>query len=393
MFTVSNTSDGTVTGAGQLPGSLRQAIFDANALSGADVIDFDTTTFNTPATITLTTGELSITGAVTIDATLAEGVTVNGAGSSRVFNINVGSGSVTIDTVNITGGKVTEENGGGILVQDGTLSLKNCNLISNTVVGSSSVTAEGGAIYAAKGTLNLDSCVIDKNSATVSGKGGGISIGNASVTLTKCNVTSNLVIGSSSVIAEGGGIYASKGTLSLDFCLLDKNSATVSGNGGGISTGDANVTLTNCIVTGNTVNRSGSYSVFSSRGGGLNASTGSLTLTDCIVSGNGVIDSTDIKSTLQGGGIFSNDVVSLTRCELNNNKSRYGGGINVFTESNLGNVAKLTIDQCTIHGNSAVLDGGGIRLGLDMAGEVMNSTISSNKAGFGGGVEVFSTDA
>jgi hypothetical protein len=40
-FTVTNLLDGAVTAAGQLPGSLRQAIFDANAAAGADDIVFN----------------------------------------------------------------------------------------------------------------------------------------------------------------------------------------------------------------------------------------------------------------------------------------------------------------------------------------------------------------
>ncbi|MEM0983758.1 MAG: hypothetical protein AAGI17_07405 [Planctomycetota bacterium] len=38
---VSNTSDGPVAAAGDLPGSLQQAIFDANAKPSADFIEFD----------------------------------------------------------------------------------------------------------------------------------------------------------------------------------------------------------------------------------------------------------------------------------------------------------------------------------------------------------------
>jgi hypothetical protein len=52
-FPVTNTND---SGAG----SLRQAILDANAMAGADTINFDAGVFATPQTITLT-GELLIT--------------------------------------------------------------------------------------------------------------------------------------------------------------------------------------------------------------------------------------------------------------------------------------------------------------------------------------------
>src|SRR5947209_3489977 len=62
VFVVSNNLDGAVTGAGQLPGSLRQAISDANALSGTDTIDAT----GVSGTIGLSQGQLTISDAVTI---------------------------------------------------------------------------------------------------------------------------------------------------------------------------------------------------------------------------------------------------------------------------------------------------------------------------------------
>ncbi len=40
-FAVSNLLDGPVSRSGDLPGSLRQAVFDANATEGADEIEFE----------------------------------------------------------------------------------------------------------------------------------------------------------------------------------------------------------------------------------------------------------------------------------------------------------------------------------------------------------------
>src|SRR5215207_6783187 len=60
-YTVTNTNDG---GAG----SLRQAIIDADNNPGADTIDFDTAgVFATRQTITLTSGQLSISGILTLN--------------------------------------------------------------------------------------------------------------------------------------------------------------------------------------------------------------------------------------------------------------------------------------------------------------------------------------
>jgi hypothetical protein len=40
VFTDTNLNDAAVTGTGQAPGTLRQAVFDANALAGDDIIQF-----------------------------------------------------------------------------------------------------------------------------------------------------------------------------------------------------------------------------------------------------------------------------------------------------------------------------------------------------------------
>src|SRR5262249_49337045 len=89
--TVLSTFLGTNTGASG-PGSLRQAILDANAQQSASDITFDPTAFATPQTITLTSGQLELSdksGTETITGPAA-GVTVSGGGQSRVFRVDKG---------------------------------------------------------------------------------------------------------------------------------------------------------------------------------------------------------------------------------------------------------------------------------------------------------------
>ena len=97
-FVVSNTGDSG-------PGSLRQAILDANAQRGAETITFDPTVFATPQTITLTGSQLELsntTGTETITGPAA-GVTVSGGGTSRVFQVDAGV-TASISGLTITGG-------------------------------------------------------------------------------------------------------------------------------------------------------------------------------------------------------------------------------------------------------------------------------------------------
>ena len=100
-FTVTNTAD---SGAG----SLRYEIGLANSTAGANTIDFDSTVFNTPQTITLTGSQLELSntsGTETITGPAA-GVTVSGGGLSRVFQVDANV-TASISGLTITGGSVS----------------------------------------------------------------------------------------------------------------------------------------------------------------------------------------------------------------------------------------------------------------------------------------------
>src|SRR5439155_26949600 len=93
-FTVLNTND---SGAG----SLRQAILDANAAAGADVINFNIDGGGVQ-TIAPTSILPQITGAVTIDGTTQPGfagspiIELNGASASAFAGLNITAGNSTV---------------------------------------------------------------------------------------------------------------------------------------------------------------------------------------------------------------------------------------------------------------------------------------------------------
>ncbi len=141
-FYVANDGDGIVTGPGDQPGTLRQAIFDADNVAGVDEIRFSTNPADglNGGTITLTQGELSISEAVTIDAAmLSLGLTIDaGDGTDGVFNTGDGfrifnitdptSGAapplVTLQGLTLTGGD--SYFGGGAIFSRARLSLADC---------------------------------------------------------------------------------------------------------------------------------------------------------------------------------------------------------------------------------------------------------------------------
>ena len=67
-------------------GSLRAAVAEANATSGADVIQFDFESGG-PHAITLTSGELLITDDLTIEGLGSARLTISGNDNSRIFNV------------------------------------------------------------------------------------------------------------------------------------------------------------------------------------------------------------------------------------------------------------------------------------------------------------------
>src|SRR5262249_8240230 len=144
-ITVNNPGD---TG----PGTLRQAIIDANANPDVSDIVFDNAAFATPQTINLVTALPDITTSLNLNGPGANLVFVrrNSAGSFRIFNIPNGGLNVTIGGVTITNGQtsVQDDLGGGIF------SLSNLNLTNCAVVNNQSGNGGGVLLAQANGTFS-----------------------------------------------------------------------------------------------------------------------------------------------------------------------------------------------------------------------------------------------
>ena len=114
-------------------------------------------------------------------------------------------------------------------------------------------------------------------------------------------------------------------------------------NGGvsGISCASSSPTITDCIVTGNS----------GSQGGGISLSSSGAAVSGCTITGN---DATN------GGGIYLwASSATITECRIEGNSAWAGGGIRCLGTSTLRPVFSL----CTIKGNSADFNGGGIDCG------------------------------
>jgi hypothetical protein len=187
-FTVTNNSD---SGAG----SLRQAIFDANATVADDIIDFNFATGTSPYTITITTALPNI-----VDASTAGTLTINGLGASSltidankgnfsIFSIDTG-GNLTISGVTVTGANNSSGNGGAFF-NSGTLN------VTNSIISGNTASAGGGIFNSISGTLTVNNSTISSNTAGFAGggirnSGGIVTVNNSTISLNTSNFSAGI---------------------------------------------------------------------------------------------------------------------------------------------------------------------------------------------------------
>ncbi len=234
-----NTTSGGFSGSGS-SGTLPYVIFltnaDANTSTDGTEIQFDSSVFSSPQTITLgATLVLSETsGPDVIDGPGPGLVTVSGGGTIRVFQIQSGV-TASISGLTISGGAVTGRGGG--LENYGTATVTDCTISGN------SASSYGGGLDN-NGTATIVGCTISGNSGT-DVRGGGVA-NSGTATLTDCTISGN------SASSAGGGMWTS-GTATLTDCTISGNS--VVDEGGGLYSDpfdSADTTLRSTIVADNT---------------------------------------------------------------------------------------------------------------------------------------------
>ena len=168
-FTVTNLNDATVTGPGSAPGTLRQAIYDANISSDADIIDFapglsGDLRLSIADDSAIGLSALLVTSPITIQGNAA-GITIKRditAPEMRFFRVALG-GDLTLDSINLTGGitrgtnGASGQNGGsafaGAIYNQGNLQIIASTLYNNTAIGGNagaggnSGAGQGGAVF------------------------------------------------------------------------------------------------------------------------------------------------------------------------------------------------------------------------------------------------------
>ena len=427
VFTVTNLNDGQVSAPGDLPGSLRQAIYDANTTPGADEVVW---TPGLTGTITLTAGELSITDDVSVTGLSRNGTVIDAAQNSRV--IRTVAQTVSLSRLGVTGGLAIGGGGGGIF-NSGDLTLNDVAVRANAgAVGVGTANGKGGGgILSLGGVLTIVDSVISDNRAGNNqvansngvrrgGDGGGILVEQGDLQIIDSTISGNRAgAGSDSYYpycgppyygtlsgggGAGGGIHMRGGGNAMIV------GSTVSGNNAGGGSGDGNggagggifatvgsMTIENSVISGNNAGSGGSTCYFSGGDGGSGGGAyidGDLTVTNSTVFNNVAgFRGFDYSRDGYGGGISANGDLTITGSRITSNhagaartyaslgqpclSSGRGGG--VLSSGGVATITNSMID------NNYAGDGGGGLAGFGNT-EIFNTSISGNEGFQGGGL-------
>ena len=172
------------------------------------------------------------------------------------------------------------------------------------------------------------------------------------------------------IASDGGGIYCSSTSPTINNCTFADN--TADSNGAGMYCYDGNPTLTNCTFNGNDA---------SGDGGGMYCLQSSPTLTNCTF-----IDNEAVYELSDGGGICcSHSSPTLNNCTFINNWGTRGAGVACINSS-------TTLKNCTFISNIAEREdgpgtdtGGGVGCYDSSSPTLINCTFTDNEAPNGGG--------
>ncbi len=351
--------------------TLRAAVQEANAFAGPDTITLPGGGGN----YNLINGELPVSQPLTI--TGAGNPIIDAGDLSRIFNVTAAV-AFTLDGVFLEDGNAGAGFGGGIFAP---IAGSNITLINSRI--QSSVAARGGGLYVEDSSLSLTSCILSTNVANgivINARdGGGLYFVDDSGAAVSLLIDDTVITGNQSNNSEAGMsvflLPGSAANVNVTFSNISGNVANVSRGAGIIQndgTGTVNISgnaFLNTAINGNTATTGST--------GGMVVTNG--TLTDVTIDGN--------TAGTHTGGLGTGNTVTLIRTTVSNNtaNSDGGGGIRVFDGT-------LTLDNSLVDNNTAPNNqGGGILSRTPATINLINDTrVINNDAspgsGDGGGI-------
>ena len=347
----------------------------AGALAAANIYDA-----NSDVTIVMlhdVTENIEINRSLTLDL---GGHTLSGDGDAEaaVVTISGDKPRVTVKNGTVTGGR-NPQNGGGFSIDSAVVQLEDLTITGNeTVGGNGNGEVGGGGIYASHADVSMQNVTVSANSVTGSSSdGGGILVRYGSLTMNGCHVEGNTAPDC------GGGMILRHSELNAAKSFFENNTAKY---GAGIYFGDTpneveegcsgehNHLITGSAISGNTASNIG--------GGMYVGTTSNLTLRDSKLLNN--------DGASQGGAIvaYSAGTIELDGVSISENTAESGAGIYALCTA-VGNTDIRLLNGTAIDKNTATGYGGGIyayAMANTLSVTAENSSVSGNKAAGGAGI-------
>lgn len=326
-----------------------------------------------------------VTENITINKSLTlnlGGFTLSGDANAAVVTISGDKPQVTVKNGTVTGGR-NPQNGGGFAIDSAVVQLEDLTITGNEAVGGNgNGEVGGGGIYASHADVSMRIVTVSENSVTGSSSdGGGILVRYGSLTMDGCHVERNTAPDC------GGGMILRHSVLNAAKSFFENNTAKF---GAGIYFGDTpneaeegcsgehNHLITDSTISGNTV-----LDPENGIGGGMYVGTTSnLTLRNSKLLNN--------DGATQGGAIvaYSAGTIELDGVSISENKAQSGAGILALCTAVCNTDIRL-LNGTAIDANKATGYGGGIyayAIANTLSVTAENSSVSGNTAAGGAGI-------
>ena len=326
-----------------------------------------------------------VTENITINKSLTlnlGGFTLSGDANAAVVTISGDKPQVTVKNGTVTGGR-NPQNGGGFAIDSAVVQLEDLTITGNEAVGGNgNGEVGGGGIYASHADVSMRIVTVSENSVTGSSSdGGGILVRYGSLTMDGCHVERNTAPDC------GGGMILRHSVLNAAKSFFENNTAKF---GAGIYFGDTpNEAEEGCsgehnhLITDSTISGNMVLDPENGIGGGMYVGTTSnLTLRNSKLLNN--------DGATQGGAIvaYSAGTIELDRVSVSENTAQSGAGIYAMCTAVCNTDIRL-LNGTAIDANTATGYGGGIyanAIAKELNVTVTNSSVSGNTAAGGAGI-------
>ena len=330
------------------------------------------------------TESLTVNKTLTLTGLSSDTTVIRAVAGQRVITVTSGN-NLRLENLTVTGGQ-TADVGGGVNLKNGSLTLVNCHIISNSAAYGGGVFQEGAA-----GRVDAIGSWIELN--TSSNHGGGLYV-RGSAAFTNTQVLSN------TANSHGGGVHIDSGSAMVSGGVWRANRA---GNNGGAINLNGSLSLSGTVIISNTAINGGGVqqwnsgptiwltntrferNVASGVGGGA-AISGTLIVYGSTFATN-TVDSGNSSSTF-GGGLYVDSAGQISASIFTGNSALCLNGGSCSDADGGGlfdDASNVTLTNVIFQSNQAGRMGGG--MGSEHSSPVLfNVIFRGNEAGWGGGL-------